>query len=139
MRRVDFDPDGTDESYLGLVVQFASGVLYCQQCGGTGTEQREVEGYFVPLSGVRFGSEGRIGPADLTAVFHRGKRCLWGTPSADQLHRLTSLVADMAYWDVGGNRTRLQLDQSRLEEVREAWVPVLTPDGPAILTWPNCD
>ncbi|WUO43891.1 DUF6210 family protein [Streptomyces sp. NBC_00285] len=31
------------------------------------------------------------------------------------------------------------LDESRLAEADEAWVPVLTPDGPGVLTWENSD
>ncbi|MEU6356441.1 DUF6210 family protein [Streptomyces sp. NPDC047072] len=33
----------------------------------------------------------------------------------------------------------LDLDESRLAEADEAWVPVLTPDGPGVLTWENSD
>ncbi|WP_328753160.1 DUF6210 family protein [Streptomyces sp. NBC_00285] len=33
----------------------------------------------------------------------------------------------------------LLLDESRLAEADEAWVPVLTPDGPGVLTWENSD
>ncbi|WP_416377016.1 DUF6210 family protein [Acinetobacter sp. Marseille-Q1623] len=31
------------------------------------------------------------------------------------------------------------LDMSRLEEITEAWVPVISPYGKAILIWKNCD
>ncbi|MEU0031956.1 DUF6210 family protein [Streptomyces sp. NPDC006335] len=31
------------------------------------------------------------------------------------------------------------LDASRPAEADEAWVPVLTPDGPGVLTWENSD
>lgn len=33
----------------------------------------------------------------------------------------------------------LALDESRLGEVDEAWVPVVTPDGPGVLVWENSD
>ncbi|MGW3119964.1 DUF6210 family protein [Streptomyces sp. NPDC001107] len=33
----------------------------------------------------------------------------------------------------------LVLDESRLAEADEAWVPVLTPDGPGVLVWENSD
>jgi hypothetical protein len=33
----------------------------------------------------------------------------------------------------------LVLDESRLSEVDEAWVTVVTPDGPGILVWENAD
>ncbi len=33
----------------------------------------------------------------------------------------------------------LQIDDSRLYELCEAWVPVLTANGPGVLLWENCD
>ncbi|MGM1060082.1 DUF6210 family protein [Saccharothrix sp. Mg75] len=33
----------------------------------------------------------------------------------------------------------LLLDGSRMSEADEAWVPVLTPDGPGVLVWSNSD
>jgi hypothetical protein len=50
-------------------------------------------------------------------------------------------VEALPYWtcDEGETRVSLRLDESRLEEVVEAWVPVLTPDGPGVLVWENCD
>ncbi|MFJ9706886.1 DUF6210 family protein [Streptomyces sp. NPDC101234] len=34
---------------------------------------------------------------------------------------------------------RLALDETRLADVDEAWVPVVTPDGPGVLVWENSD
>ncbi|MFV2176746.1 DUF6210 family protein [Actinomadura sp. LOL_016] len=34
---------------------------------------------------------------------------------------------------------QLQVDESRLAEVDEAWVPVVTPDGQGVLVWLNSD
>ncbi|MFJ2807854.1 DUF6210 family protein [Kitasatospora sp. NPDC087271] len=31
------------------------------------------------------------------------------------------------------------LDESRIREAHEAWVPVITSDGPAVLVWFNSD
>jgi hypothetical protein len=33
----------------------------------------------------------------------------------------------------------LKLDESRIAEADEAWVPVLTPDGSGVLMWFNSD
>ncbi|MGS2617385.1 DUF6210 family protein [Micromonospora sp. LZ34] len=33
----------------------------------------------------------------------------------------------------------LRLDESRMREVDEAWVPVITPDGSGVLVWFNSD
>ena len=68
MRYVVIDPDGSDHSYLGLLVRYATGVSYRQQCGGVACDQRSVEGYYVPLGGARYDAEGRVDPGALTAV-----------------------------------------------------------------------
>lgn len=143
-RRVFFDPDGTASDYLGVIVLYKTGVVYEQQCGGVACDRRAAEGYFVPLGGARFDpAAGRIDVAALTAPFHHGRTCLWGKPPTDdRLAHLRAAVASIPYWSrgaAGDRRARLELDPSRVWEILEAWVPVLTPDGPAILTWPNCD
>ena len=33
----------------------------------------------------------------------------------------------------------LFLDEDRVDQIVEAWIPVLTPYGPGILMWENCD
>ncbi|GAA4880348.1 hypothetical protein GCM10023235_70810 [Kitasatospora terrestris] len=33
----------------------------------------------------------------------------------------------------------LRLDESRIREADEAWIPVITPEGPAVLMWHNSD
>ncbi|MEU9168388.1 DUF6210 family protein [Streptomyces sp. NPDC048420] len=58
------------------------------------------------------------------------------------LDRLRSAVALPVHGS--GNRdellpTPLVLDESRLAEADEAWLPVLTPAGPGFLTWENSD
>ncbi|MDX8149202.1 DUF6210 family protein [Lentzea sp. BCCO 10_0061] len=35
--------------------------------------------------------------------------------------------------------TVLRLDESRIREADEAWIPVITPDGPGLLVWCNSD
>jgi len=130
MRRVEIDPYGNGETYLGVIIQYPSGVVYAQQCSGTACEHYEIEGYFVPI-------EGRVIVPELIGVFHEGTACLWGKPSLDQLARLRLVVEGPS--DIAQKERGLRLDETRLEEVREAWVPVITPEGPGILTWPNCD
>jgi hypothetical protein len=39
----------------------------------------------------------------------------------------------------GNPEMRISVDDSRLNEIDEAWVPVTTPDGRGILTWENSD
>lgn len=156
MRTVVIDPDGTSQSYCAVIVQHPTGVSYQQQCGGVECAQRSVEGYYVPLGGALLeAADGFVDFAKLTAVFHQGKGCRFGgspsrlppnTPTLppDRLDVLRAVVATIPYWrsedgPAEEHRVGLRLDEDRLGELLEAWVPVLTPDGPAILTWPNCD
>jgi hypothetical protein len=145
LRRVFIDPDGTLGTYLAVIVEHPTGVLYEQQCGGVATLQRSVEGYYVPLGGPRFDPEqGTIDTSELRAPFHAGSACLWGELSeGERRDELRSAVAAIPFWhnrDDGTEvRGHLVLNESRLGEVVEAWVPVVTPDGPGILIWDNCD
>lgn len=145
------DPDGTlPDDWIGVIVGAPTGVFYANQCGGTACEHRECEGYYVPLSSVpMIPEEPRLSAAELSAAFHGpGGACHWdlatagATLSPDRLARLTSTVARIPFWSDDGPDTRqpLRLDDSRLGDLAEAWVPVLLPEGRgAILVWGNCD
>jgi hypothetical protein len=140
MRTVFLDPDGTNKDYFGVIIRHPSGVVYSQQCGCTKTEIRSLEGYFVPLGREPFESGGRpLSIAGLTAIFHRAGIGT-GEPLSDEARsRLASFVENIPWWDAAENRTHLAVDEARRGETMEAWVPVITSDGPGILTWPNCD
>jgi len=148
------DPDGTCHDYLGLIVEHATGVIYHQQCGGLENHDRSVEGYYLPLGGVRFHSEeGDLNWRNLAAVFHGADgSCVYGGNSfreyqvfpADRLAILLREIEAVPFWTFteegeADERVSLRFDESRFAELVEAWVPVLTPYGRAILTWPNCD
>jgi len=152
VRVVPIDADGTCHAYLGVVVSHPTGVVYRQQCGGVECLERSLEGYFVLLGGASFDMEqGRLRSEGLTAPFHQ-RGCRYGgsphdgTPQLppDRLAALRRLVEAIPYWtpskrgddDVRGH---LRLDEDRVLELVEAWVPVITPDGPGVLTWPNRD
>jgi len=152
---VFLDPDGTIPHLFGVIVEHPTGIRYEQQCGGVETLQRSTEGYFIPLSEfTAIGDAEGVLSSQLTAVFHRGRSCLWrGNPdklppntshlSPDRLETLKSLVESIPYWICDDSdseqRSHLRLDETRLGELIEAWVPVVTADGPAILVWENCD
>jgi hypothetical protein len=62
----------------------------------------------------------------------------------DRLDDLRALVSAIPYWTFREDgeveqRGHLRVDDGRLLELVEAWVPVVSPDGIALLTWPNCD
>lgn len=148
-KRILLDPDGTwTPGWLVVVVAGRTGVRYEQQCCGVACDVREVEGYLVPLGGLKYRSEdGLIDTAEFRSVFHLGDSCSDATGERlppRQKQRLRELVAAVPYWVVGDNgkgdaREHLTVDDARLGELAEAWVPVTTPDGPGVLMWDNCD
>lgn len=137
-RFVFLDPDGTAGAWLYVIVQAETGVFYQQQYGGTACRQGQAEGYLVPVAGA-----GALGA--LRELFERDFRgtgtwnYCWPDGERDEVARI---VAGVRYWTSDGRTEEphaLRLDESRMHEVDEAWVPVHTPDGPGVLVWPNSD
>lgn len=143
-RYVFLDPDGTQgRDWLYVIVRASTGICYEQQYGGTATRSGHVEGYLVPV---------RSDPAlaELRTFFERHLRGAGAEGRSwpeDDLRRLRGAVAKVVFWesaadpdgvDGRGPRT-LELDESRLGDLDEAWVPVLTADGPGVLVWQNSD
>lgn len=133
-RRVFLDPDGTLPDYVLLIVRAATGITYEQQCGGTATRLLEAEGFLVPVSDIALPALRAL----FEGTFHRTGTWNHRWQPAE-LARLRDAVATIPYWPDSDERTFLRLDESLLADADEAWIPVLTPDGPAILTWPNSD
>ncbi|MGA5819691.1 DUF6210 family protein [Kitasatospora sp. NPDC094028] len=133
-RFVSLDPDGLARSGgLHVVVEAGTGVFYRHRYGGTACLQGRVEGFLVPVCRPVCGPDPRDG---LRELFE-------GPRGADDRHgRLRALVAGVVYWACDGQAEEphgLRVDESRAGEIDEAWVPVLTPDGPGVLVWPNSD
>jgi hypothetical protein len=62
--------------------------------------------------------------------------------SAQEWDRLRDGVESITFWACDGQTEEphaLKLDESRIAEADEAWVPVLTPDGSGVLMWFNSD
>ena len=147
---VFIDPDGSSPSWVGAVIEARTGVVYATQCAGTGTDVRLVEGYFIPSEGAKMNQEeGHVNPLELRAPFHRGKSCAWDATGEtlrperlEQLRRAVAMIPCWASLPPGKGEDRreaLQIDETRLGGVCEAWVPVLTANGRGILLWANCD
>jgi hypothetical protein len=140
-RHLDLDPDGSGSGrgWVCVIVAAATGVVYRVQGGGFGCVPYEQEGYLIPLFGRDLDEE-------LRAVFV-GELHGQGTRGLDRpeplLDRLRAAVAEFHLYGSANREdlypAPLALDESRLPEADEAWVPVVTPDGPAILTWENSD
>jgi Family of unknown function (DUF6210) len=139
-RYVVLDPDAMADGagWLYVVVRAKTGVWYRQQYGGTACRQGEVEGFLVPVLGpgsyvqLRELFEGHFGGAGTWRHRWRDK----------EIENLRDLVQGISYWAsdaVSATRRPLRLDERCLGDADEAWVPVLTPDGPGVLVWSNSD
>ncbi|MCX2949336.1 DUF6210 family protein [Lentzea sp. NEAU-D7] len=136
---VFLDPDGSaGDGWLHTVVEAKTGVVYQQQYGGTACWLGQVEGFLVPLSGPE-------GLRALRELFERDLRGAgaWGRDWSDaERGRLREIVAMIGYWACDGSEEEpsvLRLDESRMRDADEAWIPVITPDGPGVLLWCNSD
>ncbi|MEV4256485.1 DUF6210 family protein [Spirillospora sp. NPDC049652] len=138
-RFVALDPDGTSGGgWLHVVVEAETGVIYQQQYGGNACRQGQTEGFLVPLASP----DGLRALRDLFEKDFRGAgTCGFAWPE-NELGRLRQIVESIRYWACDGNSEKphnLRLDESRIREADEAWVPVITPDGPGVLVWFNSD
>ncbi|MEU8920442.1 DUF6210 family protein [Kitasatospora sp. NPDC048545] len=138
-RHVYLDPDGCGGGWVFVIVAAPTGVVYRTQCGGYACAQYEQEGYLSPHYGTDLDTDLKaFFVGELKGYGTRGR--MW---QPDELARLRSLVDDLGIY--GADRydelypPSLVLDESRLAELAEAWVPVVTPDGPGVLVWENSD
>ncbi|GAA1538126.1 hypothetical protein GCM10009678_20580 [Actinomadura kijaniata] len=149
MRRYVFlDADGTieEDGWFGAVIEAPTGVVYVQQYGGTACLQGRAEGYYVPL-GAWDPATGRDALRELREIFERDLKGtgLPGAPAGDLLTRIESAVEATVFWpstpaaNADSTRAHLRLDGSRLADLDEAWIPIVTPDGPGVLLWCNSD
>lgn len=133
-RYVFIDPDGTGGDWTHVVVEAPTGVFYQQEYGGTSRRQGQAEGYLVPMSG----ESGAIDA--LAAVFEpfRGGGAGDHAWAGAELAALRSAVGAVRFWSCDGTAETphlLRLDETRLSEADEAWLPVHTPDGAGLLMW----
>ncbi|WP_052391631.1 DUF6210 family protein [Streptomyces sp. NRRL B-24484] len=121
-----------------MVVEARTGIAHQQQYGGTACRRGQVEGFPVPLFD-------RTGPDALRELFEQPFRGAgtWNRAwSEDERGGLRESVGAVRYWACDGTSEephRLWPDECRIREVDEAWVPVITPDGPGVLVWSNSD
>lgn len=145
------DPDGTQEFGSLVIVAAPTGVVYAHQCGGLTCEDRELEGFAVPVGGP---SAARPFRTFFLQEFHgnppvpgnRGSLMLgpWWTDA--QITELQALVEQIALWKtyapksgMDDERTFLKLELDRLDELTEAWIPVHMAYGRGVLIFANSD
>jgi hypothetical protein len=104
-----------------VIVRAPTGIVYEHEYGGEMHLRSQVEGYLVPLDGDA---------AELRAAVAEGRteQALQETIFTASAHT----TEGMSFVD----RVPLVLDESGGDPL-EAWVPVLTPDGPGVLVWGN--
>ena len=93
---VSLDPDGMagGTGWLYVVVRAETGVIYQQQYGGTACRQGQVEGFLVPVFGLK-------GLSLLRELFegHFGGAGTWSYRwQADEVERLRAAVRGVGYW-----------------------------------------
>ncbi|MER7579655.1 DUF6210 family protein [Kitasatospora sp. NPDC097691] len=138
-RFVFLDPDGTSgRGWSSVLVEAKTGVVYQQQYGGTACRQGRIEGFLVPLSG----RDELDALRELFEKHFRGAGTWNHVWPDDERERLRDLIGAVRYWACDGTTEKphpLRLDESRIGDADEAWVPVITPDGPGVLVWLNSD
>jgi hypothetical protein len=123
--------------WIAVIVEAPTGVIYENQTGGTACLPRQIEGFYVPvylqegLQALRAAFEGSLGGSGT----HRGLPA----DVLEEIRAAVPLLVMMSSTRSGHPEMRIALDESRFNEIDEAWVPVTTPDGPGILTWENSD
>ncbi|HEX5541004.1 MAG TPA: DUF6210 family protein [Micromonospora sp.] len=137
-RFVFLDPDGMAGGWLYVIVEAQTGVFYQQQYGGTACRQGQVEGFLVPIAGAdALDVLRQLFEKDFRGAGTRNYP--WPDEERDKLRQI---IEGIYYWACDGHSEEpnaLRLDESRIREADEAWVPVITPDGPGVLVWFNSD
>lgn len=130
--------DYSNDAWLAVLVHSSTGVAYKHQTGGFASTPRVLESYYLPL----FNGEALHA---LRAIFEdalggAGTHRLPEFP-ADLMPQLQSSVSliHMASSIEPFAEVALVVDQARVAEIDEAWVPVITPDGQGVLIWQNSD
>jgi hypothetical protein len=136
-------PTQTETDGLFVIVLSRSGITYMNQCGGTGCDQMEAEGFLVPV-----GCPDHLDTIKKWFRSEFGESC-WcdgrlarprrnAAASAGLIEALARVVAEIPCW-FADKPVPLELDRERLAEGGEAWVPVRSAFGLGWLTWSNSD
>jgi hypothetical protein len=138
---VFLDPDGSQGAGLVVIVQAPTGVVYASQVGGYANEEREVEGFAIPLFNPH-----HLNVLKLFFGGYSGNPLYPGTSyerwQERDLQALAEIIGRIPLWQTNRDKDEpasLEFDSARLQELTEGWIPILTPYGPGILTHQNCD
>jgi hypothetical protein len=132
--------DEGSEHWLYLVVARQTGVRYLQQYGGLRCRQAEQEGFLVlvsapsELNALRTLFSGELGGVGILTGLQRDRLLAKHTSYLREVLHLIEYPSNYSE-----EARHIALDEARLSELDEAWVPVSTPDGPGYLAWANSD
>jgi hypothetical protein len=148
VRYIELDPDGTDSKWIGVIVEHQTGIIYGHQCGGTSNMHYLIEGFYVPVGGAKIDiDDGYIEVQEFTKIFHIKKSCSYAWPNRlpdDRINNLKQLVSSVPFWDCKYEsneslREALEIDDNKIGQACEGFIPVLTAQGKGVLVWSNCD
>lgn len=131
-------PDRTEKPYLYVIIPAETGVVYANQVGEKASEIRELEGFLIPLTQHSITTQ-------LTGFFLRefhsqGHQITW---TEGKIGTLKALVKEISCWyTIKGGKDdsfHLLLDETRMEECTEGWIPVHTPYGSGVLVFNHRD
>jgi len=133
------DPDGSsDNSWLYTIIKYPTNVKYQQQYGGFANRVNQVEGFLVPVSATQALKQ-------LQGLFEKELKGngTWGQNielTEKQYEKLSALVETIPYWGTNSKTPHnLEIDTESLKEIDEAWIPIVSSDGPGVLVWANSD
>ncbi|MER5644869.1 DUF6210 family protein [Streptosporangium sp. NPDC002524] len=139
---------GGPEDQLQLVIEAPTGVVYRNQYGGYSCLPGHAEGFLMPiLPGPDVLPELRdIFENELGGHGTNVRGFSWPPGSLNRVRRAVEDIGmqgltydrDDHSWP-GPFDCALRVDESRMAVLDEAWIPVITADGPGILTWSNSD
>jgi hypothetical protein len=132
VRTVVVDPDGSEAPWMYVIVEAPTGVRYVSQSGGSACLQNVCEGYLVPVRSHPDdrGDDLSSDPAllALRAVFEEemGGVGRSGYELDDRLLKgIRAAVTAIRFWPADDRPPKnLVLDETRLDVLDEAWVPV---------------
>jgi hypothetical protein len=126
---------GSTEQTMLVLVPRKTGLVYGHQYGGLKCRYAETEGFLVP---AWVNPEARAG-LDRLFLADLGGNGVRDEDRPEAVERVRDAIQQIWYRGTGDRMAPLQVDDARSAELDEAWVPVLTPDGPAYLAWSNSD
>lgn len=134
-----------------LVIKRQTGVFYENQTSGYGCMQREIEGFLIPFDSSEAEKELELFFKRFRGAPYGGRYLFGDQKDIDELAQLIQRFSLLqhalperdfqAVFDLSDldDQYFLELDQQRIDELEEGWIPVKTISGSGILAFKNCD